>query len=60
MQVPYVDRDLLNEEMFLGVPADVWDDANIKEVLAYLYSNKQLDLTERQKDLLRRLAEAFD
>ena len=45
--------------IFSAVPVDTWKDARMNEVIEYLYSNKQLKLTERQRDSLRGLVPHF-
>ena len=41
------------------IPDDLWRDAQINEVIEYLYANKQLHLTPEQKQMVRGLAEDF-
>ncbi|CAE7313404.1 unnamed protein product, partial [Symbiodinium necroappetens] len=41
------------------IPADLWKDAQINEVIEYLYSNKELQLTPEQKEMVRGLSRDF-
>ena len=59
MQVNDINQDTIHQEIFETIPADLWSDAKMKEVVEYLYANKSLDLTNHQRQLLREVSKAF-
>ena len=45
--------------MYRDVPTDLWHDAKIGDIVEYLYNNKNLKLSDDQKQLMHYLAKEF-
>ena len=55
--IPLID---VKEYIFHKTMSDTWADADMGDVLQYMYANKNLDLSEDQRSMIRALAYAWE